>query len=361
VDEPDFRAEYSYWFNLFIPGAVRARYPVPFGGTTNFLTRSAITRLGGWDAYNLTEDFDLGLRAYLAGMKVGAIACVTREESPTTFAAWLRQRTRWQRGKIQTFAKMLRARPGGIGKALHAFLTCLVPHTPLFNLGVLLSSLYVMQFGGALPRGYSYFASAMSLWIVWFCVLHGYGYLLATKAEAIPRRRLRALVCAVTLPAYWLAQWLAELRAVKQELFERTLFWEKTEHQLRHECAAGIYRRTELGKQLVRAGYSLRERCSVRGLSGSHYKVDIYGTRGPSSLIVQSVASVEQFALDEMVNVARMAADLEADEVLLLVPRLSSEARALAEELEIHVLEWETSDYELGSFAPRLLPVEAPS
>lgn len=353
-----FRAEYGYWFNLYIPGAAKAGYPVPFGGTTNFLTRSALTRLGGWDAHNLTEDFDVGIRAYLAGMKVGAIPCVTREESPTSFAAWLRQRTRWQRGKIQTFAKVLRGRPGGIGKGVHAFLTCLVPHTPVFNLGTLLSSVYVMQFGGALPRGYSYFASAMSVWIVWFCVLNGYGYLLATKAETVPRRRLRALVCAVTLPVYWLAQWLAELRAIKQELLERTVFWEKTEHHLRHECADGIYRRIELRKQLVRAGYSLRERCSLRGRSGSPYTVDIYGTRGSSSVIVQSIAS-EQVAADEMMNVARMAADVRADRLVLLVPRLTTEAKALAEQLGIDVLEWESSDHELSSFAPRLLPVEA--
>jgi hypothetical protein len=252
---------------------------------------------------------------------------------------------------------VLRGSPGGIGKGLHAFLTCLVPHTPVFNLGTLLSSVYVMQFGGSLPRGSSYFASAMSAWIVWFCVLNAYGYLIATKAETIPRRRLRALVCAVTLPAYWLAQWVAELRAIKQELLERTVFWEKTEHHLRHDCADAVYRRIELRKQLVRAGYSLRERCSLEGRSGSAYTVDIYGTRGSSSLVVQSIASVEQVAPEEMVSVARMAADVQADQLLLLVPRLTNEARVLADQLEIDVLEWEQLDHELR-FVPRLLPAE---
>ena len=40
----------------------RLKLPIPLGGTSNFFRRDALQKVGGWDAWNVTEDIDLGLR-----------------------------------------------------------------------------------------------------------------------------------------------------------------------------------------------------------------------------------------------------------------------------------------------------------
>jgi cellulose synthase/poly-beta-1,6-N-acetylglucosamine synthase-like glycosyltransferase len=148
-----FRGEYGYWFRIYLPALAMSGFPVPLGGTSNFIKRDVLEKLGGWDPYNLTEDFDLGLRLYNEDKRVGTIPILTRrrqifeerynvkiidsvtkEESPITFYSWLRQRTRWQRGKIQTLKKYLKNPPRGLAKKLHTFMACFSPHLGPINL-----------------------------------------------------------------------------------------------------------------------------------------------------------------------------------------------------------------------------------
>ena len=55
----------------------------------------ALRAVGGWDAYNVTEDADLGMRLARFGYDVAVIDSTTYEEAPARIAPWLRQRTRW--------------------------------------------------------------------------------------------------------------------------------------------------------------------------------------------------------------------------------------------------------------------------
>ena len=76
--------------------------PVALGGTTNHFRTAALRRAGGWDAWNVTEDADLGLRLARMGARVGALDSETVEEAPNEFLNWFRQRSRWQKGWMQT-------------------------------------------------------------------------------------------------------------------------------------------------------------------------------------------------------------------------------------------------------------------
>ncbi len=62
----------------------------------------ALRRLHGWDAWNVTEDADLGLRLARFGYRVETIASTTHEEAPARLAPWLKQRRRWIKGWMQT-------------------------------------------------------------------------------------------------------------------------------------------------------------------------------------------------------------------------------------------------------------------
>lgn len=74
--------------------------PVALGGTSNHFRIEVLRDLGGWDAWNVTEDADLGMRLAGAGYRVGDLPSVTLEEAPRKISPWLRQRTRWMKGLL---------------------------------------------------------------------------------------------------------------------------------------------------------------------------------------------------------------------------------------------------------------------
>jgi len=99
--------EYFFWFKSRLHYHAR-RGATPLGGNTVFFSRDLITRLGGWDESNLTEDADIGLRLSAAGEPIRIVyddRYVTKEETPPTIRQFIKQRTRWSQGFMQTLKK----------------------------------------------------------------------------------------------------------------------------------------------------------------------------------------------------------------------------------------------------------------
>jgi len=97
-----FTAEYSLWFDLMLVGLQRLRGPIPLGGTSNHFRVEVLRGLGGWDPYNVTEDADLGIRLYKQGFRTGILDSTTYEEANPDPRNWIRQRSRWIKGYLQT-------------------------------------------------------------------------------------------------------------------------------------------------------------------------------------------------------------------------------------------------------------------
>jgi glycosyltransferase XagB len=104
-----FTLEYAAWFRLFLPGLVRLGLPIPLGGTTLFLRRNAVLDVGAWDAHNVTEDADLGLRLARRGWQTGMLPSVTMEEANCRPVPWVKQRSRWTKGYLMTWLVHMRA------------------------------------------------------------------------------------------------------------------------------------------------------------------------------------------------------------------------------------------------------------
>ena len=62
----------------------------------------ALRAAGGWDAFNVTEDADLGVRLARLGYATQIISSRTWEEAPASLKVWRRQRARWLKGWLQT-------------------------------------------------------------------------------------------------------------------------------------------------------------------------------------------------------------------------------------------------------------------
>jgi len=103
-----FTVEYAAWFRVVMPTLQRLGLPMPLGGTTLFLRRSVIDSLGAWDAHNVTEDADLGVRLARAGWRTEMLASTTEEEANCRLKPWLRQRSRWIKGHLLTWAVHMR-------------------------------------------------------------------------------------------------------------------------------------------------------------------------------------------------------------------------------------------------------------
>src|SRR5271155_438823 len=97
-----FTLEYSFWFDYMLPGLEALQLPIPLGGTSNHFRTGALRRLGGWDPFNVTEDADLGIRSAALGETVGVISATTYEEANNAYLGFVRQRSRWIKGYLQT-------------------------------------------------------------------------------------------------------------------------------------------------------------------------------------------------------------------------------------------------------------------
>ena len=233
-----FAIEYTVLFDCMLPALQALKLPVPLGGTSNHFTRSALEDVGAWDPFNVTEDADLGIRLARNGWSVGVVPSTTWEEAPANFTSWLKQRTRWLKGWMQTYLVHMRnplrtlrdlgwrqfsglqVLMGGmilsalVHPWLYVAIAADVAYGPLDILGDdTLSRIVKIVTVANLVLGY---VSGVALGIV---AMRGRG-----------RQQLAAW--ALLMPAYWLLISFAAYRALFQ-LARSPYRWEKTQHRPR--------------------------------------------------------------------------------------------------------------------------------
>ncbi len=231
-----FAIEYAALFDVLNPGFSWLRVPVPLGGTSNHFRTAVLRRLRGWDAWNVTEDIDLGLRLARFGYRVEAIASATEEEAPARLSLWMRQRRRWLKGWMQTalvhFHHPLRfwREMGGL-QASVAFL-----HVVGTLLGCLLGPLFAIVATVQIAWG-DLLTPTTPLGVVLstcWCFVFVAGLASAFWPVLLGMKRRKLLACSgwlITLPAYWLLQTIAAWWAMV-DLVRDPFHWHKTDHGL---------------------------------------------------------------------------------------------------------------------------------
>ncbi|QQR36022.1 glycosyltransferase [Devosia oryziradicis] len=226
-----FAGEYAGLFLVLLPALARWRLPMPLGGTSNHFRLRALRELGGWDAYNVTEDADLGLRLARRKLRVDVLASATRETAPTQLGPWIGQRTRWMKGWMQTFIVHNRD-PGRLiaEMGLPSFLV-----VEALLLGMILAPMLHCGFAIVLLiRGFAglgWFDS--DVWSAFYIAVLalGYGSALAMTVLGLLRLgRMALLPAQAGLPVYWLLMGYATLRAAI-ELLWRPFYWFKSPHR----------------------------------------------------------------------------------------------------------------------------------
>jgi cellulose synthase/poly-beta-1,6-N-acetylglucosamine synthase-like glycosyltransferase len=228
-----FTLEYSYWFDYLIPGLDRLNLPIPLGGTSNHFDVRKLRKLGGWDPFNTTEDADLGIRASAEGYRVGFINSTTFEEANADLGNWIRQRSRWVKGYLQTFLVYWRhpvALIRTIGLKNFLAFNLFVGGTPLTFLAA--PPLWAFFVFWLLTRSHAIeplFPDAI-LYLALINLLAGNFLGIYLNMIAIYLRKNYALMpFALLNPFYWILHSIASYKALGQ-LFTKPFFWEKTLH-----------------------------------------------------------------------------------------------------------------------------------
>ncbi|MDE4139952.1 MULTISPECIES: glycosyltransferase family 2 protein [Rhodobacterales] len=237
-----FTLEYASWFRIILKGIARMGLVVPLGGTTMFVRRDILDRVGGWDAHNVTEDADLGVRLFRAGYRTEMLASTTYEEANCRPWPWIKQRSRWLKGFMVTYCVHMRS-PAQLFRDLGwrqflGFQVFFLGSVGQFLLAPFLWSFWLVALGvphpsaGTVPGGWLKLAVAS---LVIFEILN----------------QTTAVIAAFVTGRRWLAPWapcllfyypMGVVAAYKgfYELVFHPFFWDKTDHGIHapDECPA---------------------------------------------------------------------------------------------------------------------------
>jgi len=229
--------------------------PIPLGGTSNHFRAAVLRDLGGWDPFNLTEDCDLGMRLHRHGWRTQVLDSTTWEEANSRLGNWVRQRSRWVKGFIQTHFVNTRSNlrtameMGPLGFA--SFLltvggfsaSCLL--NPFFWAADLLRLALAAGFSppswitlhmgdptiGPQGTATAWSQLAQLFWVA-VALYSANSFFILIQILGCARRRLWHLIpFALLSPVYWVLISIAGWKGLLQ-LFYRPFYWEKTRHGL---------------------------------------------------------------------------------------------------------------------------------
>ncbi len=230
-----FTLEYSLWFDFYLPALEALKIPIPLGGTSNHFKMDVLREANAWDPFNVTEDADLGVRLTQRGYRVGVANSTTFEEANSHVGNWIRQRSRWFKGYMQTYLVHMR-KPVELYRSLG--------HTGFWGFqffvgGNILTALslpfMLVMFAYWLATrwsGFDIIFPPVVLYISLFNLIIGNGFFVyLNMLGAFKRHNFHLMPYALTVPAYWLLMTVAAYKGLWQ-LIHNPFFWEKTTHGL---------------------------------------------------------------------------------------------------------------------------------
>jgi glycosyltransferase XagB len=227
-----FSIEYANWYEFYLQGLDWIEAPIPLGGTSNHFRREGLDDLGRWDPYNVTEDADLGLRLAREKKKTELMDSYTYEEATLSVKSWIRQRSRWYKGHLQTYLVHMRHprqlfKDLGTEKFVKFQLTFGTSvFIPLINpiLWLLTAASFL------LPINLSWLdPSYLQLISIFNLVAGNASYLSIYVIACAKLKKYRYIPYAILMPMYWVLHSVASWRGLIQ-LIRNPFYWDKTSH-----------------------------------------------------------------------------------------------------------------------------------
>ncbi len=236
-----FTSEYSYWYELCLPSLIERGFAVPLGGNSVHFKVSVLKKIGAWDPYNVTEDCELGMRLLRRGYTIRLLDSRTREEAVTNLRVWIRQRSRWMKGFIQTSIVNLRhptrlLRELGWKRFISFIL--IVPGTPLIHLlNIVFWFLTIGWFVSFSPAIKSLFPWYILYPSMFSFVFGNFAMVYLSMLGCVAKRQYGLVKWALLSPVYWVMMAAGTAKAFWQMLTSPHS-WEKTKHGFHREAKA---------------------------------------------------------------------------------------------------------------------------
>lgn len=237
-----FTAEYSLWFDLILPGLQSIEAIIPLGGTSNHFRTKELKDLHGWDSFNVTEDCDLGVRLFKAGYRTALIDSTTYEEANSKVGSWLRQRSRWIKGYLQTYLVHMRdpisfIRSHGVQALVFQLVIGMRMIFMLINPILWLATIsYFAAYSLVGPAIEALYPAPVFYIAVTSLVFGNFVYLYNYMIGCAKRGHWSVVKFVLLVPLYWVMSSIAATIAFYQ-LFTKPHYWEKTAHGLHIEKA----------------------------------------------------------------------------------------------------------------------------
>lgn len=230
-----FSIEYLMWFTQLLPGLSLLQAPIPLGGTSNHFRREVLDEMGGWDPFNVTEDADLGIRLHRVGYRTGVLKSQTLEEANSDFVNWMKQRSRWYKGYVQTWIVHMR-HPRQVRRDLGWIsffrFNAFVGGTPFIAFVNPIFWMMTLAWFIGHPAIIKAIYPAPIFYVAVLCWLVGnFMCVYVLMLCAVQTRRSELFIAAVLSPVYWIMMAIAATKAFVQVVLQPS-YWEKTTHGL---------------------------------------------------------------------------------------------------------------------------------
>ncbi|MFZ1721463.1 MAG: glycosyltransferase [Microgenomates group bacterium] len=232
-----FTAEYSLWFDVILTGLQTINTTIPLGGTSNHFRTQDLLELKGWDPFNVTEDADLGIRLFKRGARTAIVDSVTLEEANSDWLNWLRQRSRWIKGYMQTYLVHMRNPI--------QFLRSYGWHSLFFQLSIggkigflfinpfmwVLTASYFLLYAYVGPQIEALYPPYIFYMALTSLIFGNFMFMYYYMIGVAKRQHWTLMKFIFLVPFYWLMVSIAACMALYQLIF-KPHYWEKTVHGL---------------------------------------------------------------------------------------------------------------------------------
>lgn len=242
-----FTQEYSCWFDILLIGIMTIDTPIPLGGTSNHFKTSFLREIGAWDPFNVTEDADLGVRLYKMHYHTAVLDSHTWEEANSVVGNWIRQRSRWIKGYMQTWLVHMRSPiklmrdlgglKGFIGYQMMVLGTPLVPLlNPIFWAMMIIWIVFEPGIIASLFPGWLYYMALFlflggNFLFIYTNIIGAYTVIRESEESGNMHISYSIIFSGVFLLFYWVLMSVAAYKALYQ-LIKNPFYWEKTQHGL---------------------------------------------------------------------------------------------------------------------------------
>lgn len=232
--------DYLQHFGLVLPGLSKLGLVSPLGGTSNFILTNTLFKVGGWDERNVTEDLNLAVILSRLGYSVRVLDSVTSEEAVETIPAFIRQRSRWIKGGIQTYFRHMRnplqlSRNLGV-RGFLGFQMIVGAPLVLYLINPVfwgLTFAYAVTKSPAIEALYPPFI----FYVAMFCFTVGnFLYIYLLLSASFRARKYSSVWFALMAPIYWILLSVAGYKAAWEFVRsgEKAQKWAKTQHKGRN-------------------------------------------------------------------------------------------------------------------------------